>query len=74
MKNEQKHLQSSLSSIQKIQFKALDGYMLHGMLYAAQHKAKATIVIASATGVPQQFYRRFAEYMCTLNYHVRKQE
>ena len=70
MKNEQKHLQSSLSSIQKIQFKALDGYMLHGMLYAAQHTAKATIVIASATGVPQQFYRRFAEYMCTLNYQV----
>lgn len=61
---------SASSAIQEIEFKALDGYVLHGMFYPAQHSAKATLLIASATGVPQQFYRRFAQYMSGLDYQV----
>ena len=40
---------------------ALDGYPLTATLYHAP-QPRAQLVIAGATGVPQGFYRRFAEY------------
>lgn len=52
-----------------VQFIAEDGYALQGNLYQASH-AKASIVVASATGVPQGFYRRFAEYACAAGFDV----
>lgn len=57
-------------SIQKQQFKALDGYVLIGIRYYPQSAIKAKIIVASATGVPQPFYRRFAEYAAKFGYEV----
>jgi predicted alpha/beta hydrolase len=43
------------------QLPALDGYPLTATLYNAPEPV-AQLLIAGATGVPQGFYRRFAEY------------
>lgn len=51
-----------------IELIAADGYRLAAMIYPPQAqqqepaRAKGNILVASATGVPQAFYRRFAEY------------
>jgi pimeloyl-ACP methyl ester carboxylesterase len=46
----------------------------HGFPLAARHyradQAKATIVLASATGVPQDFYSRFCVYAAARGYDV----
>ena len=55
---------------QLIQFPATDGYLLSGSLYHPKNPAKASILVACATGVPQAFYRRFAEYMTQFSYQV----
>ena len=55
---------------QTIHFSARDAYALVGTRYRAQGPIKANLILASATGVPQQFYRRFAEYAVTLGYQV----
>jgi predicted alpha/beta hydrolase len=47
-----------------------DGYVIETTLYRADRDPKARIVIAGATGVPQAFYRRFAEFMVSHNYEV----
>lgn len=41
---------------------AADGYRLAGLLYRPEHSLRGNIIVAGATGVPQRFYRRFAEY------------
>ncbi len=46
-----------------------DGYPLAASHYSAD-KPKANIILAGATGVPQAFYRRFAEYAATYGYNV----
>lgn len=51
-------------------FTASDGYPLIGTLYTPAHGIKANIVLCSATGVPQAFYRRFAEYATQFGYQV----
>jgi predicted alpha/beta hydrolase len=51
-------------------FSASDGYPLIGTLYTPEHGIKANIVLCSATGVPQAFYRRFAEYATQFGYQV----
>lgn len=51
-------------------FMATDGYPLIGTLYTPRHDLKANIVLSSATGVPQAFYRRFAEYVTQFGYQV----
>ncbi|WP_445346034.1 alpha/beta hydrolase family protein [Acinetobacter bohemicus] len=51
-------------------FTASDGYALIGTLYTPEHGIKANIVLCSATGVPQAFYRRFAEYATQFGYQV----
>ena len=53
-----------------VQFPASDGYLLSGTCYSPETAAKAKIVVACATGVPQAFYRRFAEYMTLFGYQV----
>ena len=40
---------------------AADGYQLAGTLYPAS-QPRGQILVGSATGVPQGFYRRFAEF------------
>ncbi|CAB1216091.1 alpha/beta hydrolase family protein [Acinetobacter bouvetii] len=51
-------------------FLATDGYPLAGTLYTPRHGFKANLVLSSATGVPQEFYRRFAEYMTQFGYQL----
>lgn len=55
--------------VNTVQFPALDDYILTGTLYSPP-KPKAQILVASATGVPQTFYRRFAEYAMQAGYQV----
>jgi predicted alpha/beta hydrolase len=49
---------------------AQDGYRLGATLYPARGAETARIVVGSATGVPQGFYRRFAEYASERGYTV----
>lgn len=56
-------------STEKISFYAEDGYPLAGILYHCP-KPKATLIIANATGVPQAFYRRFAQYAAARHFRV----
>jgi len=44
-------------------FKAADGAELVGTLYAPQHRPFAAVVLNSATGVPQGYYRHFARWL-----------
>lgn len=53
-----------------IKFLATDGYVLSGALYSPTVQAKASILVACATGVPHAFYRRFAEHMTQFGYQV----
>lgn len=41
---------------------ALDGYPLRARLYEPEGEVRAQVLVAGATGVPQGFYRRFAQY------------
>ena len=59
------------NSSTEMTFIARDGYRLQGREYIAQtDTSKASLIIANATGVPQLFYRRFAEFMSQLGYNV----
>lgn len=49
-----------MKDYQKLTFSADDEYQLAGRRYKAQ-QTKGVIVIASATGVPQRFYSKFAK-------------
>lgn len=49
---------------------ASDGYILKGVRYTAPVPARANIVIAGATGVPQRFYRNFAGYAAAGGFNV----
>lgn len=50
-------------------FIAADGYRLGGSVYKANNP-KATLVIAGATGVPQWFYDKFAQFATTRDFEV----
>ncbi|SEL78696.1 alpha/beta hydrolase family protein [Acinetobacter sp. DSM 11652] len=55
----------------QVQFPALDNYMLTGTRYLSSGvKTVARIIVASATAVPQPFYRRFAEYAAERGFEV----
>ena len=49
---------------------AADGYRLAATLYPSQGTVKAHVLLAGATGVPQGFYRRFAEYASQRGFSV----
>ena len=63
-------LQNNHFSARIQSFMATDGYPLVGTLYTPEQSLKANIVVSSATGVPQAFYRRFAEYVTQFGYQV----
>lgn len=48
------------SSLQILQ--ASDGYVLHATHFPVAGSGQGTLIVAGATGVPQRFYRRFAEF------------
>ena len=43
-----------------------DGYPITAIRYASRTPARAHLIIAGAAGVPQRFYRRFAEYAASV--------
>jgi len=57
-------------SAQTLTLVAQDGYRLGATLYPALGSETARIVVGSATGVPQGFYRRFAEFASARGYTV----
>ncbi len=59
-----------LFQTEPVQFQAHDDYVLSGIRYIPTQTIKAKIIVASATGVPQPFYRRFAEYAAQRGYEV----
>ena len=62
--------QAPILSTQTVHFKALDAFELTGTLYTPSNIIRAKIVVSSATGVPQAFYRRFSEYATERGYQV----
>ena len=49
---------------------ARDGYRLSAYRYAAPRQARGNLIMAGATGVPQRFYRRFAEHAAHRGFNV----
>lgn len=47
-----------------------DAYPIAATCYSARGKARAHLVMAGATGVPQGFYRRFAQFASSRGYTV----
>lgn len=70
MPNLNQNRQKQQFSVATQPFSASDSYALIGTLYTPEHGIKANIVLSSATGVPQAFYRRFAEYATQFGYQV----
>lgn len=58
------------STAEDVTLIAADGYRLAATLYPAQGEVKAHLLMAGATGVPQGFYRRFAEYASQRGFSV----
>jgi predicted alpha/beta hydrolase len=48
-----------------VEFPARDGYRLAGTLFLPEGTPRAAVAIHAATGVPQQYYARFAAYLAT---------
>lgn len=60
----------ALPKVHEIIIKAVDGYPLVGTFYKSGRSDSPSMVVAGATGVPQKFYRRFAEYAQAHHYNV----
>ena len=54
---------SHTSAPETLRLRAADGYTITALRYPAIRTEHARIVVAGATGVPQRFYRRMADYM-----------
>ncbi|UMR30718.1 alpha/beta fold hydrolase [Massilia sp. MB5] len=50
--------------------RAADGYALAAVRYRAAGTERGRLIVAGATGVPQGFYRRFAEFAAARGYTV----
>jgi predicted alpha/beta hydrolase len=51
-----------------VSLRAADGYALTAIRYAPDGAARGHIVVAGAIGVPQRFYRRFAQFAAGAGY------
>lgn len=49
---------------QPVALRAADGYRLAALRYRPAERPRARLIVAGATGVPQRFYRRFADHAC----------
>ncbi len=49
---------------------ATDGYPLAATRYEAERGDRPRVIVAGATGVPQRFYRRFAEFLAAAGHEV----
>ncbi len=55
---------------EKIRLLARDGYVLGANRFHADGQARANLLVAGGTGVPQRFYRRFAEHAARRGFNV----
>jgi predicted alpha/beta hydrolase len=55
-------MSAAASSPQALKLHAADGFTVSALRYPATGDERARLIVASATGVPQRFYRRLAEY------------
>ncbi|ARU56516.1 hydrolase [Oleiphilus messinensis] len=62
--------EANQGSVSEVSFHTVDGYPLSGTRYSAIGTTLGNIVVAGATGVPQGFYRRFANYAVELGFNV----
>ena len=53
---------------ERVALSAADGYPIVGIRYATSAPARANLIVAGATGVPQRFYRRFAKFAASSGY------
>lgn len=53
-----------------LQLQATDGYLLSARRYQGVGDLKGNLLVAGATGVPQRFYRPFAEYAARRGFNV----
>lgn len=58
------------SKAHEVALTAADGYPLSATRYPAHGPARAHLVLAGATGVPQGFYRRFAQFAASQGFSV----
>jgi predicted alpha/beta hydrolase len=59
-----------LPAAETLRLPAADGYALTALRYPACGAARGHVVVAGATGVPQRFYRRFAEHAAAQGFSV----
>jgi predicted alpha/beta hydrolase len=52
------------------ELEATDGYRLAAVRYETSGAPRARVVVASATGVPQRYYRRFSEHLAAAGLEV----
>ncbi len=55
---------------ERIAIEAADGYKLAARLYEPAGEPRAAVLLASATGVKQSFYRSFARFLCDAGFRV----
>jgi predicted alpha/beta hydrolase len=53
-----------------VRIPADDGYPLHGQFFTCPIPPRAIVIINSATGTPQRYYRRFAEFLASDQFDV----
>lgn len=53
--------------MQKINFETQDGQCLHGFFYPCENPS-GTVLVASALGVPQQFYKHYGHFLAKNGY------
>ena len=63
-------MKTSQDTPQQLTIRAADGYPLGAMRYPAVGQERARLIVAAATGVPQGFYRRFAQHAAARGYTV----
>ncbi len=54
----------------RTEFPAVDGYALAATLFEPEQPARAVVLIAPATAVPQGYYAKFARYLATQGFRV----
>lgn len=59
-----------MTDVQNLTLTTADGYAIAATRYPAKGATRAHLVMAGATGVPQGFYRRFAEFASSQGYSV----
>jgi predicted alpha/beta hydrolase len=60
----------SISNVLEYKINAKDGYQISVVKYSTTANPRGRLIVAGATGVPQGFYRRFAEFVASEDIEV----